>query len=136
MDGRHDPVDGAEPVPAPAPVQPAQGAAPSENAVAAGLKFSGTVISEEGDGWNADVARLAVRHSPVFVLFPDAAKDPAKPYPSGQHDYHPRRVETYLDRAFLVSQAQATWARFGITLGVALGAAVIGTTLVVLALVL
>jgi hypothetical protein len=80
------------------------------------LSFSGVLDDTGGTGVTARVRELVGRYSPVFVLFPEATDRAVRPYPHGTHDYHPRSVEGYLQRASLIPVAYATWMRLPITL--------------------
>ena len=68
-------------------------------------------------------AELLRRHSPVYVILPDGALNAEPPTPDGKHDYHPRRVESYLDGVHGVRQLPTGllgWVHVG-----AVGAAVV-----------
>jgi hypothetical protein len=74
---------------------PSENEVPAVNVTASG-KFAALAPVEPDDG-----SRI-VKYAPVYLLFPEGKPNDAPPHPMGDHDYHPRAVELFLDDARLV----------------------------------
>lgn len=59
---------------------------------------------------------LVQRYAPVYVIYPEGQPGDPAPFPLGQSDYHPRRVELYLEDAVLTEPLGRRFAQVAVIL--------------------
>jgi len=71
------------------------------------------ILRVDNDKGGIDDEPLLRKFAPELVILPDVSRRSGRPYPNGEHDYHPRAVDVYLNDIGTVRQVPSRLVGWG-----------------------